>query len=146
MTQCVEEIQAPEHQEDRLSQGEKEIDLPQDEGRISHAGSQLVGDGTRHFGLVELHSADAKERQNRQGEHDDAHASEPVGQAPPHEDPTWDPLDIREDRGSCGREARNRFEKGIHKRIECVGEQEGQGPPTTPAPIQPRATIAIPSR
>ena len=48
--------------------------------------SLLVLHRSRHLGAVDLHAADAEQRQDRDREHDDPHAAEPAQQVAPQID------------------------------------------------------------
>ena len=55
--------------------------------------SFLTGPG--RLGLVELHAADAEQRQDRDHQHDDAHAAVPAERVPPEVDRRRQVVDAR---------------------------------------------------
>src|SRR5690606_14751901 len=64
---------------DRAGQGQATIDEPQYLGGFGDARGELVFlQRARHFRPVQLHAADAQQRQYRHGQHDDPHAAEPL--------------------------------------------------------------------
>ena len=123
----VEKVHAPEHQQHGFHHREKDIDLPEQHGRVLDPGLELVRYGPGDFRLVELHAPDAEKRENGQGEHDDAHAPEPVRQAAPEQQTVGHAFDIREHRGPGGGKAGHGFEDRVHHGIENPAEIEGQG-------------------
>ena len=66
MAERVEQAHAPEHQQDRLRHGQKDVDAPQELGRAGDARRQLIRSRSRGLSTVELHAADAEDGQDRQ--------------------------------------------------------------------------------
>src|SRR5690606_11845191 len=63
----------------RAGQGQATVDEPQYLGGLGDAWGELVFlQRTRHLRPVQLHAADAQQRQYRYGQHDDPHATEPL--------------------------------------------------------------------
>ena len=65
--------------------------------------------------LQQLAAADAQARQDRDGEHDDAHAAEPVAELAPEEHRAVEPFDVGEHRRARGGEARDRLEERVDR-------------------------------
>ncbi|VTR71275.1 hypothetical protein DESC_920014 [Desulfosarcina cetonica] len=127
VVQGIEERHAANHQQRRLGNGEQRVHLPENHGRVADARFELVRHRAGHLGLVELHAADAQKGQNGDGEHDDAHAPQPLNEAAPEQQPRALPLDVGQDRGSGGGEPGDRLEKGVHEGKARVGKVERQG-------------------
>jgi hypothetical protein len=84
MTDGVECIHPRQLQAHDAGHGQSGIHRPQQLGCLSDARRELaVLHGPRHFRAIDLHAADAEHGQDGDGQHDDAHASQPAQQMAP---------------------------------------------------------------
>ncbi len=74
--------------------GQSEIDLPQDLRRIPNSGMQGFSRGSGNLELVEEAGSGPELGQQRNEEHDNAHASEPLSEAAPEKHSARNRLDI----------------------------------------------------
>ena len=122
----VEECHPPDHQEHGLQAGYQHVDPPQDLCGLCHARGELIRSWSRCFGLEHLHAPHSQEREDGDREYDDTHASQPVGQASPEEQPVRHCLDVFQDSGSGRGEAGHGLKKCICEVGDGSGEDEGK--------------------
>ena len=112
---------------------EQQVDEPQGLGGAGDARRELrVLHRPWSLGLEELHAADAEQRQQRDGEHHDADAAEPLDLLAVVEDRRRQVVQPDEHRGAGGRESGHRFEDGFghrHAGQVCEEERHGAGQP-----------------
>ena len=115
VAECIIQAHAAQQQQHDLRQRHESVDLPEDHGRVADARFEFVRHRGGNLGLVKLHAADAQKRQDRDREHDDAHAAQPLDEAAPEQQPLGNQFDVRQNRGTGGGRPADRFEKGIHE-------------------------------
>src|SRR5690606_20622095 len=107
---------------------DRQVDLPQPlggppDGRVE----RLDGDRARQFGTQQFAAPDPQPRQDRQGEHDDAHAAQPVGELTPEQHVGSQRLHVRQDGRAGGGEARHGLEVGVERVVELRHPPEDVG-------------------
>ncbi|OPZ64377.1 MAG: hypothetical protein BWY83_03204 [bacterium ADurb.Bin478] len=113
VAQGIEKRHAAQHQQAGFNGGEEQIDAPEDFGCFRDARAQAVFGGAGHFRLIELHAADAEQRQDGQREDHNAHAAEPMSHAAPEEQAMGHSLDIAKNGGAGGAEPGHGFKKRV---------------------------------
>ena len=83
-------------------------------------GASLSNSGPRRLVLHQRAAAGREPRQDRQGEHDDAHAAEPLGQAAPEEDRAAVARDVRHDARAGRREPAHGLEVGVDRPVDVA--------------------------
>ncbi len=78
--QRIKQRHAAGHQQECLRNREADIDEPEVLGGFRDPGRQPVHGGSGCLRLDQLQSADTQQRQYSDGQHNDAHAAQPVGQ------------------------------------------------------------------
>ncbi len=105
----------------QLDHGQRAVNQVEDLGRIAHLGYDLAQAGTGAFRPHQVRGASRHLRQQRQGEHQHAHAADPVGEAAPEHHAAGQPVKVAHQRGARGGKAGYRLEKGV----DIVGNQAG---------------------
>ena len=136
MAQGIEEVHVAKIEQEGLQKGEKQIQSPDAFHGVHDAGVQFVIVDAIDFGHEELHAAHAQEGQDGDGEHDDGQTSNPLRHAAPKQDVFWHRLDVGEDGGTRGGEARQSLEEAIGEVGHALAEQVGHG--TEKGDDQPR--------
>ena len=126
MCDRIEEVHADDPVGRDAGDGQRQVDRPERLRRLRDARRQLVVlHRARRLRLVERHAADAEDRQDRDGQHDDAHAAEPLDLLAVIEDGLRQLVEADDDRRSRGREAGHGLEHGIREReVRHVAEEE----------------------
>ncbi len=126
MADGVEETHPGEPERQCAGAGQADIEHPQRTCRLRDPGRGflVLGDpgGLRP---IQLHPADAHERQDRDGEDDDAHSPEPLDLLAMIEDGRGEIVQPDDDRGAGGGESRDGLEDGVGE-AQVQSEQEGQ--------------------
>ncbi len=127
MAKCFEKRHAAQEKHDDLGSCEKCVNLPQHHGCIADARFQFVRNRAGNFGFVELHAPDAQERKDGNGQYDDPHASQPLNETAPEQQPLGHSFDMVEYGCPRGAETGNGFEQGIAKTGDFTSQEKGQG-------------------
>jgi hypothetical protein len=86
MADGIEKLHVTRPEQQDLHDRENDVNGPQSLGRLLDLGMQLIRNGSGHLGHEQLHAAHPEQGQYGQGHHDDPHAPEPLGQAPPEKE------------------------------------------------------------
>ena len=109
-----------------LSQRHNAVHGVQDLGGLGLLGHQLGEDGAGSFRLGQVVGADAQGGQKRRGQHQHAHAAQPVGEGSPEQNAVGHRLNIGQNGGTGGGETGDGLKKAVHEGIEAAGEEKGQ--------------------
>ena len=132
-------------EEDHLQGGHGEVDGIQDLGGLRLLGDQLGKDRARALRLGQVVGGHPQRGKDRRGQHQHAHAAQPVGEGAPEQDPPGQRLNIHQDGGACGGEAGAGLKNTVHKGLKIPGEVEGQSPHHPgDQPDQPHGDKALP--
>ena len=104
---------------------ERDVEEPQPARRRTDSLGQRVDLRARHLRVEELPASDPKPRQDREREHDDPHASDPLRELAPEEERMIDRVHVGQDRCPGRREAGHGLEERVHRAIELrlAGQQ-----------------------
>ena len=128
MNEGIVYVHAGQQQAYRFRQAENEIQQIQDFRRVPHLGQQLGKGGAGAFGPGQVGRAARQPWQHRQGEHQHAHASDPVGERAPEQHAFRQMLDLCQDRGAGGGKAADGFKISVHHMGNRPGQHKGQRP------------------
>ncbi len=132
MGERVERRHAGEPECDRTNHGENGInDADAFRRRRNPRRHAMVLERTRCLGLVELHTADPEHRQQRDREHDDADAAEPLNLLAVEQDRLGQMVEPRDDRGARRREPGGRLEQRVDEPHAVDREHERHAPEQT---------------
>ena len=107
--------------------GQDHVEHPQPPRRLADRVAELLDLGRPgELGLQQLAPADPQPRQDRDGEHDDAHAAEPVAELAPEQHRARQLLDPRHDRGAGRGEAGDRLEVRVERPRELRAAVEDE--------------------
>ena len=124
----VEPVHARELERDDAGHRDQEVDEPQRLRRLRDARRELlVLDRTRRLGLVELHAADAEQRQDGDHQHDDAHAAEPAERVTPEVDRRRQIIEPHQHRRAGRGQARHGLEERVGEAQAGDGHQQRHG-------------------
>jgi len=126
MSDRIEKAHSGEPVPGRAEEGQSRVYGPQRLGRLRDARRQLlVLHRSRCLGLVQRHAADAEYRQQRDRQHDDAHATQPLDLLAVIQDRPRQGIETDDYRGSRGREAGYSLEHRVREaERRHVGDQE----------------------
>ena len=126
MVDGLKEIHASYTKKGHLDKSQQEVNDPEPLGRLRNPRGQLVGRYAGCFGHKELHATDAQKGQDGNGQHDDAHTTDPVCEAAPVKQAFRNGLNIRNDGGSGGGKSAHGFENGIHRVRNHTADEKRQ--------------------
>ena len=121
----IEEGHAAEVVGEDAAAGDEKIDRPEPMGGGRDARMEFAHLQSGGFGREEFLLADAHGGEDGEGEKDDAHTANPVGEAAPEEDGVGERIDVGEGGSAGGGEARHRFEKGHCHTVGVSVDEEG---------------------
>jgi len=123
----VPAVHAQEIQTAGTGSGENHVDDPQALGRLGDARRDLgVLHWTRGFGLEHAAAAETQQRQDGNGENDDAKAADPVHESSPEVDRQGQLIKSGQDRRTGRREARNGLKVGVRPGQSVDVQIQGQ--------------------
>ena len=122
MVDRFEERHLTEPQEQDLNSREGQVDEPQPFGRFAESGRQSVRHRPWRLSPRELNRAHTEKGQNRNGQHDDPHPSDPLAQGTPEHDAMGQQARVRDD--GCTR--RGYTCCGLEDRIRQVPDLSGE--------------------
>ena len=125
-TQRLKGDHAAQHEQQKLQNGEHDVEHVQDARGIAHLGHQLAYHGAGALRLHQVHVAAAHHRQHRQQEHQHAHAADPVREAPPEHAAVAHVLHVGEDARAGGRKARHRFKQRVDEPRDLAAQVKRQ--------------------
>ena len=111
-TQAVKQGHSPKEQQHHLHRRHDDVNAVKNGGGFAHIGHHLAHGGTGAFRPEQVVGLAAHIHQ-RQHEHQNAHAPQPVGEAAPEEHPVVQRLHIGQDAGAGGGKAGNRLKHGV---------------------------------
>ena len=106
---------AGEHQRDELYERHRAVDRIEYARRIAHLGHDLAQAGARAFGAHQMRRAAGHLRNERQREHQHAHAADPVGKAAPEHHAVARRVEVGQHSRAGGRKAGGRFKQRVGK-------------------------------
>ena len=118
--------EAAQQQAEKLGKGEHDIEQIKNFRGGAGMGHQLAQGRARAFRPHQMGGSAGEPGQERQGEHQDAHAADPVGCGPPEHQPPGIALEAGEHGGAGGCEAGDGLKQRIHKAAISAGEEEGE--------------------
>ena len=143
--QCLEQGHSANQQEHQFQHGEGKIDAVQNFSGRLHLGHQLIHLRAGAFRLHQVDVGAAGQRQQREQEHQNAHAADPVGEAAPEQDAPGQVLHGGQDAGTGGGEAGNGLKHGIHRVGNAAREHKGhRAHHTDEQPAERRGGKALP--
>ena len=123
--QCIQQLHAAQHIEQRLDAGKRQIEGIQILRCIGIMGRQLVHGRSRCFRTGDDLSADSHTWHQCCGEDDDAHSADPVGEGTPEQHGVRQRLDVHQNRGPGGGISGAHLEERIHVAWNGSGYPEG---------------------
>ena len=123
--QCLEQGHSANQQEHQFQHGEGKIDAVQNFSGRLHLGHQLIHLRAGAFRLHQVDVGAAGQRQQREQEHQNAHAADPVGETAPEQNALGQILHAGQNAGTGGGKAGDRLKQGVHGVRDAAGEHKG---------------------
>ena len=114
-----------DHGEDGdLEHRQRHVEHPEPAGDRADRCGQPLDLGPRELRLEQLPSPDAQAREHGEGEHDDPHPAEPLGELAPHREAARQGVDVGEDGRAGRRHPGHGLEVGVERARELVLARE----------------------
>ena len=118
---------AEDREDGREDGGQRDVEEPQPPGGVADRRRQRVDVRPGRLGLHQLAPADPQAGQDREREHDDAHASDPLAELAPEHERAVDGVVLDQDGRAGSRHPRHRLEERVDRMVELHFAREDVG-------------------